>query len=58
VESFKKTILAMNEMGMVQSKCPECGNILKSNNEEKCDKCKAKFDNSDVDIRVVDVRWN
>ena len=48
----------MNEMGMVQSKCPECGNILKSNNEEKCDKCKAKFDNSDVDIRVVDVRWN
>ena len=58
MENFKKIILAMNEMGMVQSKCPECGNILKSNHEEKCDRCKARFDNDDADVRFVDVRWN
>lgn len=48
----------MNELGMMQAKCPKCGYILNSIYEKKCDRCKTKFEPNDTDTRFVDPRWN
>jgi predicted RNA-binding Zn-ribbon protein involved in translation (DUF1610 family) len=58
MQNIKKIILAMNEVGLVQFLCPECGNILKSNTETKCNKCKAKFSHDEIETRFINPKLN
>ena len=49
---------ALYDMGYMQSICPECGNVLSSLNDSSCERCKAKFNPNESEIRFVNIKWN